>query len=165
MILLVWYSSKAERLSHWGRVMHIYISKLIIIASDNGLSPDRCQVIVWTNTAILLTRSLGTNFNEILIESHKFPFNKIHFKISSGKWRPFSLGLTVLSSSVGRYLVQLLMRVGSNWGISRFSESAGRHSELQIIGGSLCDGVYIYEVSNGPPLLLSKIISDWGDST
>ena len=27
--------------THWGRVMHICIGKLIIIGSDNGLSPDQ----------------------------------------------------------------------------------------------------------------------------
>ena len=33
----------------------------------------------------------------MLIEIHTFSFKKIHFKISSGKWRPFCLGLNVLS--------------------------------------------------------------------
>ena len=27
--------------THWGRVMHIYISKLIILGSDNGLLPNK----------------------------------------------------------------------------------------------------------------------------
>ena len=30
-----------DELTHWGWVMHIFVSKLNIIASDNGLSPDR----------------------------------------------------------------------------------------------------------------------------
>ena len=29
--------------------MHIYVSKLTIMGSDNGLSPDRRQAIIWTN--------------------------------------------------------------------------------------------------------------------
>ena len=33
-------------LTHWGRVTHICISKLTIIGSDNGLSPDQRQAIV-----------------------------------------------------------------------------------------------------------------------
>ena len=41
-------------LTNWGRVTHICVSKLIIIGSDNGLSPDRRQAIVWTNAGILL---------------------------------------------------------------------------------------------------------------
>ena len=69
-------------LTHWGRVAHICISKLSIIVSDNGT---------------LLIGPLGTNFNEILIEKFiHFHSLKIHLKISSGKWRPFCLGLNVL---------------------------------------------------------------------
>ena len=48
---------------------HICISKLIIIGSDNGLSPDRRQAIIWTNAGLLLIGPLGTNFSEILIEN------------------------------------------------------------------------------------------------
>ena len=36
-------------LTHWGRVMHICVTKLTTIHSDDGLSPDRCQAIIWTN--------------------------------------------------------------------------------------------------------------------
>ena len=41
-------------LAHWGRVMHIYISKLTIIGLDNGLPPGRWEAIIWTNAGILL---------------------------------------------------------------------------------------------------------------
>ena len=51
-------------LIHWGRVTHICVSKLTIIGSDNGLSPDRCQAIIWINAGILLIGPLGTNFSE-----------------------------------------------------------------------------------------------------
>ena len=47
----------------WGRVMHICIGKLIIIGSDNGLSPGRRQAIIWTNAGIWLMGPLGTNFS------------------------------------------------------------------------------------------------------
>ena len=67
------------------------------IGSDNGLSPGQCQVIIWTNAGILLIGPLGTNFGEILIEIHTFSFKKMHLKISSAKWRPFCLGLNVLT--------------------------------------------------------------------
>ena len=80
-------------LTHWGRVRHICIGKLTIIVSDNGLSPDRHQAIIWTNAGILLIGPPGTNFNEILIEIHMFSFKKIHLKMSFGKWRPFCLSL------------------------------------------------------------------------
>ena len=41
----------------------------------------------------MLIGPLGTNFNETSIEIHTFSFKKIHLKLSSGKWRPFCLGL------------------------------------------------------------------------
>ena len=46
------------------------VSKLTFIGSDNGLSPGRCQAIIWTNAGILLIRTLGINFSEILGEIH-----------------------------------------------------------------------------------------------
>ena len=78
---------RIEWLTHRGRVTHICVGNLTIIASDNGLSPGRRQAITWTNVGILLIGPLGTNFSEILIEIHTF---------SSGKWRTFCLGLNVL---------------------------------------------------------------------
>ena len=66
--------------------MHICISKLTIIGSDNGLSPGRRQAITWTNAGIVLIRTLGMKFNEIFIEIQTFSFKNIHLKISSGKW-------------------------------------------------------------------------------
>ena len=84
-------------LTGWGRVTHICINKLTIIGSDNVLSPDRRQAIIWTNAGILLIGPLGTNFGEILIEILTFSFKKIRLKVSSVKRRPFCLGLNVLS--------------------------------------------------------------------
>ena len=43
-----------RHLTHWGRVVHICVSKLTIIGSDNGLSPGLRQAIIWTNAGILL---------------------------------------------------------------------------------------------------------------
>ena len=45
------------------------------------------------NAGILLTRTLGTNFSEILGEIHSFSFEKRDMKMSSAKGRLFSLGL------------------------------------------------------------------------
>ena len=95
------YTLKYWLLTHWGRVMYICISKLTIIGSDNGMSSGRRQAIIWTNAGILLIGPLGTNFNEMLIEIHAFSFTKIHLKMSSGKWRPFCLGLNVLKNAQG----------------------------------------------------------------
>ena len=84
------------QLTHWGQVMHISISKLTIVGSDNGLLPDRRQAIIRTNARILLIGPLGTNFSEILIEIQTCSFKKMHLNMSSGKWRPFCLNLNVL---------------------------------------------------------------------
>ena len=66
------------RLTHWGRVTHIYVRKLTIIGSDNGLSPGWRQTVIRSNSGILLIGHLGTNFSEILIEIHTFSFKKMH---------------------------------------------------------------------------------------
>ena len=72
-------------LTHWGRVTHICVSKLTIIGSDNGLSPERRQAIIWTNAGILLIGPLGTNFSEIWIDIQTFSLKKIRLKMSSAK--------------------------------------------------------------------------------
>ena len=61
-----------DTLIHWGRVTHIRVMKLIIIGSDNGLSPSRRQSIIWTSAGILLIGHWGTNFNEIFIIIQQF---------------------------------------------------------------------------------------------
>ena len=76
---------------------HICVSKLTIIGSDNGLSPHRRQAIIWTNAGILLIGPLRTKFSEILIKILRVLFKKMHLKGSSAKWRPFCLGLNVLT--------------------------------------------------------------------
>ena len=101
--LLVWFLLSPDHQrhgivewTHWGRVTHICVSKLTIIASDNGLSPGRRQAIIWTSAGIMLIRPLGTNFSEIFIEFITFSFKKMRFKVSSEKWRPCCLGLNAL---------------------------------------------------------------------
>ena len=83
-------------LTHWGRGMHTWFSKLTNTGSDNGLPPDWHQAIIWTNAGILLIGPLGTNLSEFMIGSHTLSFKKMHLKISSTKWHPFGLILNVL---------------------------------------------------------------------
>ena len=83
-------------LTHWGRVTHICVGNLTIIASDNGLSPGRRQAIIWTSAGILLIGPLGTNFSEISIEIQTFLLKKIRLKMLSAECCPFRLGLNVL---------------------------------------------------------------------
>ena len=94
--------------SQWGRVTHICVSKQTIIGSYNGLSPGRRQAITWTNAGILLIRPLGTKFNEILIQIHTFSFKEMHLKMLSGKWRPFCLGLNVLTAYLYGFICCIL---------------------------------------------------------
>ena len=65
---------------------HIGVGELTVIVSD-----------IWTNADIVLIWPYETNFSEILIEILTFSFTKISLKVSSAKWRPFCLGLNVLS--------------------------------------------------------------------
>ena len=57
--------------------MHICVSNLTIIGSDNGLSPGCLQAIICSNAEILLIGCLGTNFNEVLIEIPTFSFKSM----------------------------------------------------------------------------------------
>ena len=96
-------SSHLQCLTHWGRVTHICVSTLTIIGSVNGLSPGRRQAIIWTNAGIFLIGPSGTYFSKILSEILTFSFKKVHLKMSSGKCRPFCLGLNVLNDLICLY--------------------------------------------------------------
>ena len=91
------YHQDSMCLIHWGRVTDICVSKQTNIGSDNGSLPGRYQAIIWTNAGILLIGTLGSNFREISIEIPILLFKKMHLKMSSGKWRPFCLGLNMLN--------------------------------------------------------------------
>ena len=48
---------------------HICVGKLTIIGSDNDLSPERLQAIIWTNAGILLIGPLEENtFENVVCE-------------------------------------------------------------------------------------------------
>ena len=79
--------------THLPLVPPIYASvNWVSICSDNGLSPIRRQVIIWTNAGLLSIGPLGTKFSEILIKIQNFSLAKMHLNISSAKWRPFCPG-------------------------------------------------------------------------
>ena len=40
-------------LTYWGRVTHLCVTNLITIGSENDLSPNRRQPIIWTNAGTL----------------------------------------------------------------------------------------------------------------
>ena len=67
-------------LTHWGRVTHLYVGKLTMVCSDNGLAPSRRQAIICTNARILSIGPLGTNSSEILVGIQTFSSKKMHLK-------------------------------------------------------------------------------------
>ena len=81
---------------HWGRVTHICIGRLSITGSDNGLSTGRRQAIILTNAGILLIEPLGNKFQWNFNRNSNISIKDIQLKLSSGKWRPFCLGLNEL---------------------------------------------------------------------
>ena len=87
---------------------HICISKLTITDSDNGLSPDQCQAIIWTNVGILLIWTL-------VREIHTFSFKKMHLKMLLAKLWHFCLGLDVLSRIYSFPMPSLIKKPKRYW--------------------------------------------------
>ena len=75
--------------------MHIFVSDLTIIGSDNGLLRGQRQAIIWTNDGILLVGPLGTHFSEILVTILIFSFKKMHLKVLSAEWQLFCLNVLI----------------------------------------------------------------------
>ena len=106
LIFIVWCYIRKESLDTTTLLVHlnslrlsdayICVRELNIIGSGNGLSPGRRRASIWTSAGILSTWPSGTNFIEMSIEIHTFSLKKMHLKLSSGKGRPFCLGLNVL---------------------------------------------------------------------
>ena len=106
---------------------YICVSELTIIGSDNGLSPDRRQAIIWTNAGILIIGPLRTNFSEILIEILAFSYKKMRLKVSSAKWRPFHLGLNVLRKCFWEVMDTLVQSTSSLNVLTLRPEQNGDH--------------------------------------
>ena len=60
--------------------IYIYNMYITIIGSDNGFPLGRHQAIIWINAGILLIRSSGANYSEILIKIYIFLLKKMHLK-------------------------------------------------------------------------------------
>ena len=67
-----------------------------IIGSDDSLSTVRRQAIIWTNAVLLLFGPLETTFIEISTTIEQFSYKKFGLKMSSTKWWPVCLCLSVL---------------------------------------------------------------------
>ena len=66
----------------------------IIIGSDNGMSPGRCEYLNQCWNIVNWTPRNKFQWNRIKV--HSFSLKKMHLNMSSEKWRPFCLGLSVL---------------------------------------------------------------------
>ena len=75
-------------LTHWGWVTHMCVSNLTIIGSDNGRGAWMAPSHYLDQYGILLIGLLRN-----LITICTLSFKKTHLKMSSGKWRPFCIGL------------------------------------------------------------------------
>ena len=142
-------STYLNELTHWGRVTHICVGKLTIIDSDNGLSPGQHQAIIWTNAEILLIGPLDTNFNDILIGIQTFSFKEMHLKMSSAKWRPFCLGLNVLSASCEKWEAwghrRSALRIFCVTGNEDDSDRSCAHQSQKL---TFCYSLWIYSCSH-----------------
>ena len=74
---------------------YMCVGILTIFGSDNGLSSERRQAIIWTSVEILLIGPMETNFSEILFGIQTFSFKKIYLKMSRN-------GVHFVSTSVGK---------------------------------------------------------------
>ena len=113
-----------DPLNQWGPVTYICVGKPTINGSDNGLSPGRCQAIIWTSDGILLIGNLEINFREILISIHIFLFYKMHLKMSSAKWRQFCVKVCTPICRVWFLCVFITVLIVPMWCIPHLSTVA-----------------------------------------
>ena len=70
-----WFNVVFQLISPWCRVYSSVIQ--VSIGTDNGLSPIRCQTIIWTSAWLLSIGPLGTMFSEILTKIENFSFTRM----------------------------------------------------------------------------------------
>ena len=90
------HSNKTNTMKHIHSLLHmtyLYVNSLRL----GALSPERCQVIIWTNAGILFIGPSETNVSEILTKVYTFWLKKMHLKMSSDKWQPFCLSPSVVN--------------------------------------------------------------------
>ena len=94
----------------------------------------------------MLIGHLGTNFSEILIETYKFLFTKMRFKMYR-KWRPFCIGLNelighpcqhwnihvALSMNVPLSSVSLVAAVKPSWELWIWSKHTTKQSKTPTV--------------------------------
>ena len=63
-------------LTHLPQCRIFVLVNWVSIGSANGLSPDQCQAINWTNADFLSIGSLGTHFSKILMKNKQLYINE-----------------------------------------------------------------------------------------
>ena len=106
-----WSYKIPHHITHQGRVTHICVSKLTIIGSDNGLSPDRRQAIIRTNAGISLIRV----FRETSSGIYTFSLRKMHLIMSSAKRLQCCLGISVLRGEKRSGVMEVYLMVSSTY--------------------------------------------------
>ena len=101
-------------LTLWGRVTHICVSKQTIVGSENGLSPGRGQVIIWTCAGLLVIWTFGNklqwNFNKnsyIFIQENAF--ENVVWKMATISSRPQCVKLILIIITFLQTLISKLM--------------------------------------------------------
>ena len=85
----------------------------VMVGSDNGLSPARCEATIWTNADILLMRLQGRNYVFFL---RKFVFNKMYFKMSTKESAIFDSLVESSYHLVGtRVLIDVVLQTNGGW--------------------------------------------------
>ena len=100
LILIKWYI--------WASV------NLRIICSDNGSSPVKWQVILWTSAGLLSISPSKTKLAEILLVILTFSFTKPHAKVSSATLWSFFLCLNI-STHLPLVLYICVSKSGKHW--------------------------------------------------
>ena len=95
-------------LTHWNRGTRICRSKLTSIGSDNGLSPGRRQVIIWTNIGILLIWDATV----LIVTSLRCPFSFWTLDRDREMCGP------IVSSKSGKYLAFFLFYMQHHYGVT-----------------------------------------------
>ena len=70
---------------------------IVLVSSDNGLSSNKHQAIIWSNSDTSLFWPRGWNWMKFFIENKTFSFENNVFKMLSAKQRPFCIGRNVSS--------------------------------------------------------------------
>ena len=134
---------RAIMVTHWGRVMHIYVSKISIIHSDNGLSPAGRHANIYPSAGILLIKALGINISGILIEINIFPLKKCirKLRLQNGVYFVSAWNLTSLRTAV---CLQTYRSCSTNAGPASGKNSLNRNERIVRPGKS--NNGFIHEI-------------------